>query len=232
VLFVVLRRCGGRLPPDPGPITCFVGNEPVPKTYGGDGAGPLRIGIAMKRDRLEKLDYSKFAYQLGHEMGHVMMGTRLTNGLVETLCDAFADQVLEDLADLWPSKYSDHRPWAEYGEAFREYRGLMEREDLARLPATVRNAVRRRQWSRVRAYLRGRQAELDASPYDKTGYALRRLGVALLRSGGVPWPELVGITAATEPPSPRDQGFRDDQPLVPERMPPAVRAALRRLGRE
>ncbi len=228
VLFVLRQRCAGRTPPGVHTIVCYASTEPVPKTYEA-GSGVVRVGIALSRERLEALDYSQFAYQLGHELGHVLMGPRITNGLVETLCHAFAVQVIEDLAVMWPRKYAHHPPWRDYGQQFRQYGAAEQWRDLAPLPAAIQKTVRRRDWSRVRAYLKRRQTVLDRQPYDRTGYALRRSGVLLLRSGDVPWPDFVGITAGV---APAGVIGTVEHPLRISNLPPAVRLALRRLGRE
>ena len=45
--------------------------------------------------------YSQFVYQLGHQLGHVMLDPRRSNGLIDTIYTALSYEVLDGMTDQW-----------------------------------------------------------------------------------------------------------------------------------
>ena len=50
----------------------------------------------------------QFAFQLAHELGHIMIETRVTNSLVEVLTTAISYQALDDLSTPWGTLPTRH----------------------------------------------------------------------------------------------------------------------------
>ncbi len=221
---------GGRLP-DNRPIILYVSSGPVPITDATSDPAVVWIGIVLSEDDLHRLDYTRFTFQLGHELGHVIMDARRSNGLIETLADAISLETLDGMAKLWSVKYADFKPWRDYAPHFREYREKHEKEKLSELPHEIQDAVHDGGWSDIALYLKKRQPELDADPFNEAGLALRGLAAMALRSETVPWSKFVGIASLTNPSPAQDNQFRKDLPTDISRAPQDVQNALHRLGR-
>jgi Zn-dependent peptidase ImmA (M78 family) len=77
---------------------------------------------------------------LAHELAHVIMNPRRSNGLVETLADAIAFKVLDDLTTLYAM--SDlSQDWLSYGPRFREYKESVNTYYLGLCPVAVQKAA-------------------------------------------------------------------------------------------
>ena len=166
------------------------------------------IYVALPESGLYGMDYTRFTYQLCHELGHVWMGARRTNGLIEMLADAISLEALDRMAVLWSVKYADFPAWADFAPNYRTYRQRVEEANIATLPSHMRNATADSDWKTVTNYLRKESAGLDKSPYADGAYSLRTLGAMVLRSRDVDWPAFVNITAATSPSPTRDANYR------------------------
>jgi hypothetical protein len=151
--------------------------------------------------------------------------------VVVTLAEAISVDVLDALADRWPVEYAHYEAWKKWAPAFHAYGTWVEQFHLSRLPPEVQGDVRDKRWAKVTAYLKRRQAELDAAPTTEAAYDLRTLGAVVLRSGPVPWRGLVGFAALTDPPPSKDPTCRWDLPIDLARAPKDVQAVLRRVGR-
>ena len=57
--------------------------------------------IRIRLDVNGGLTYAQFAYQLGHELGHVMLGLYRSNGLLEACAIAVSHEILDGLAIRW-----------------------------------------------------------------------------------------------------------------------------------
>jgi hypothetical protein len=149
--------------------------------------------------------YSQFAFQLGHELGHVMLDPRRTNGVVEALAIAVSYEVLDRLGVKFAE--SPAYPWlADYAKNFKPYREGDEKIVLDKLPAEVREMVARKRWEQVAAYVLAHRAEMEAGHADDRD--VQTLAAMALRSGEVDWGSLAGIAGCTTPPPSGDPGFR------------------------
>lgn len=231
ILQVVQGLSSGAKLPDNRPIVLYDSSGPVPITDATSDPAIIWVGIVLSEDDLHRLDYTRFTFQLGHELGHVIMDARRSNGLIETLADAISLQVLDGMAKLWRIKYADFEPWKDYAPHFQEYREQHEKEKLSELPREIQDAVQAGRWSDITVYLKKRQPELDANPFNETGLALRNLGAMALRSDTVPWKSFVGMASLTNPSPSQDGKFNQDLPTDITRAPPDAQDALHRLGR-
>jgi hypothetical protein len=228
VVEVVQKRFSGFAPLDRRPIVCHASDSATPFTDASSSPTSIQINIAMQ-DTLDRLDDARFAYQLAHELGHVMMDARRTNALIETIADALSYQVLEDLTALWQQRYTD--PWKSWAPNFVAYRQEREKYYLARFPQQIQTAVAQGRWEEVTAYLQEHQAELEKDPFtsDGTGgFALRSLGATALLSQSVPWKRFVGIATFTDPSPDQDGRYRTDLPILLKQVPNDARAAIAR----
>lgn len=231
VLQVVQNRFGHTLPRDNRPLVCYVSTEAVPRTDARRNAGQIRIGLALPRECLQGLDYTNFAYQLAHELGHVMMDAHRSNAVLETLADAVSYQALEDLTVFWRKKYANYPAWRDWAYHFREYRAAREKQYLAHLPHSVQVAARQGEWQKVTLYLKQHRAELERAPYAQEGsggLALRSLGAQAFLSQPVPWRDFIGIALLTNPAPQQDGRYRQDLPLEISRASQKAQRAVAR----
>ncbi|MCM0080000.1 M48 family metallopeptidase [Geomonas sp. Red32] len=218
---------------DPREIKIGITSRPVPYIDATTDPKFLLIFLSMTDDDLMvRRDYAKFAFQLGHELGHAVMGPLRTNGLIETLADAFSYEVLDRMNRLWERKYSATRPhWASWASHFTDYQKNEEAERFAGLPASIRNAVGEPDWPQVPDYLKNNLGILEMNLTEEAGLRLRSLGASALRRNKIPWKDLLGISGFTTPSAKDDPGFRSDLQTEVHLLPNAVRNILPRIGR-
>jgi hypothetical protein len=162
--------------------------------------------------------YAQFAYQLGHEIGHVMLNPRRTNGIIETIATAFSYEVLDRLAKDW-QKVPPFEYVRSYAPEFRNYRVETEQNALEKFPSFVGSAVARNDWVTVRAFLAGHPDELDQLSEEAAagtnGRAWQALAAMSLRAGTVDWSEVADLGQCTEP-SPRVDSTMRYSPITRE----------------
>jgi hypothetical protein len=171
--------------------------------------------------------YAQFAFELGHELGHVMLDPRRANGIVEAICDATSYEVLDQLGDRvenapaysWLTDYAPH---------FREYLHNDEDTTLAGFPADVRDMVRQNRWSDLAAYLHQHLSVVD--PYQPHERTLQSLAAIALRAEPVDWGGFTGLAACTNPTPDQDPRFKI-LPITPDCVD-RVSDVLRRIGVE
>ena len=231
VLQVVQKIFSGAKILDNRPIVCYLSSEPVPRTDCTSDPAIVWIGIVLPKESLNRLDYSRFTYQLGHELGHVLLDARRSNGLAETLADAVSYQTLDEMTKLWRVKYSAYQPWKDFAPQFGEYGEQRRKEWTSHLPRPIQDAAQHGRWAEIAFYLKKRHLDLDANPFNDEGLALRNLSAMALRSGAVEWRNFAGIAALTDPSPSQDKRYRQDLPTDLSRASVDARKALRRLGR-
>lgn len=205
VASIVTDLFEGRRPPLDLPIVCYLKtippigsrDQPVsPDTTLDDWDHPkqIRIGVTSSTPV-----YAQLAFQLGHELGHVMLDPRRTNGVVETIAYALSYEVLDRIADKWimVAPFSYLRGW---DKNFRTYRNEDEGNVLARL-TEIRAAVDKRDWKAVRQYLYKHRSEQDqtsqAEIAGQHGRDIEALGAMALRGNApVPWRRFIGLAVA------------------------------------
>jgi hypothetical protein len=200
-------------------IDCFR-RESGPITIATDPAR-YRVGLSVVGRR-----YAQLAYQLGHEMGHIYLDPRRTNGLLETLAVAVSLEILDAMATRW-SEHPPHPHWQSYAPEFRRYREHTEARYLAKFPVEVQTAVREQRWRDVARYLTLRRDDQDANAIDRS---LNVLGALTLRAQPVRWRNYIGVGSHTNPPPDSPTRFRDDL-QVDLAQTPALLPDMRRIGR-
>ncbi len=164
-----------------------------PLTSVDDPTNPTRINIRITAD---KTYYAQFAYQLGHELGHVMLDPRRANGIIETICNATSYEVLDRLGDRVES--SPVYVWlGDYGPRFREYLKQDEKSTLDQFPQDVRDMVHQQRWPDLAAYLHQHLADME--PHKPKERATQNLAAIALRSGPIEWGPLTGLAGCTTP---------------------------------
>lgn len=205
-VLAVTREVTRRAPPAGlRPVVCYVRPQgPIcdatskPELY--------RVGLTVTGR-----GYAQFSYQLGHELAHIMLDPRRTNGLLETLAMAFSLRVLDELDARW-RQAPPFGNWRSYAPAFGDYRRRQERRLLAGLPPEIATLVEGERWSQVALYLRYRRADQDAHPEDRS---LNMLGALAARASRPAWPRMVGLGSWTSPPPERDGAFRSSLAISP-----------------
>jgi hypothetical protein len=230
----------GRTPPLDLPIVCYwkhppgIGStqlEAFPETTLDDIYKPtkIRIGLAVNGRY-----YAQFAYQLAHELGHVMLDPRRTNGVIETIASALAYELLDRIADRWEMAPSFPQ-WRGWGVNFRMYRTNDEQARLARFPDEVHSAVIQRDWPSLRRYLYRHRAEQNQTLQDEIqsihGQDIQALGAISLRSSPVPWKRFVGISIACSSVPLSLQGGPQPPSAFSPKCLPALSGALCPIGR-
>lgn len=230
-LEVVQRRFANVNPLDTRPIVCYASSEAVPRTSPTIDPKIIWIGLVIPSSRMQALDYSKFAYELAHELGHVMLDAHRTNGVIESICDAISYQALDDLTELWAKKYANFAPWKDFAIQFHRYRVARQNEHLSVYPAEIQSAIRQERWNAVVPYVKEHQKELDKNlvePEGPYGLNLRSLNARLLLSRPVEWRAFRGIGTLTTPSPEQDGHVRFDLPLDLLRTPREVQEAIAR----
>jgi len=94
-------------------------------------AGEIRVRLNVEDRR-----WAQFAFQFGHEMGHIVCGyaeyPNPNKWFEETLCEAASLFVLSRMAETWRTR-PPYPHWKDYAASLRKYRD--ERTAVARLPA-------------------------------------------------------------------------------------------------
>ncbi len=228
VLLIVSGMFAHEAAPESRPIVIKLAD--TPRLDVTSDADQIMIYLALPDNSLYGMDYTRFTYQLSHELGHIWMGARRTNGLIETLADAISLEALDRMAVLWSAKYADYPAWGDFAPNFRLYRQRVEAAGIAALPAPVRSATADSDWKAVTRYMRTETAVLDKSPYASGAYSLRTLGAMAMRSHEVDWTAFVNITAATTPSPSADTRYREDLAVHITALAPATRNSLARAG--
>ena len=156
--------------------------------------------------------YAQFAFQLGHELGHVMLDPRRTNGVVEAICIALSYEVLDRIGDK--VRDSPAYPWlGDYAANFRPYQRNDQQSMIAGFPAEIRDLVKQKRWPELADYLRAHRREMEAGHDDDR--SVQTLAAIALRSERLDWGELAGIAGCTSPSSSDDPRFQV-LPLTPD----------------
>jgi hypothetical protein len=218
---IVRRRFRAAPPCGDRPIECFR-RHPPPQLVDLGNESKYRIALFVS-DR----HYARLAYQLAHELGHIMFDPRRTNAAIEMLATALSLQVLDDLAARWQLR-PPVASWREYAPCFREYREVAEEQRLNQVPARVRSALASRDFDTVAGFLRAlRTGQEHAGIHSR---AREMLGAIALRSGGIEWPQTKGVAALTTPTPDEDGRYRDDLDLDLKQASEYVRGLLKRIG--
>ncbi len=181
-------------PPVNVPIVCHLDPNDGPKTTTDNWAQPTRFTISVTTGT----SATQFAYQLAHELGHVMLNPARTNAAMETLCTALSYDVLDRLAQAWSGE-SAPRLLA-YAPEFTQYRLKVESIALPYAPVEIRAAVDQGRWTEVGGYL---SWETEEEIVDPRARDLQALGAMALRSKPIPWNRLVDLGNCTIP-SPKE----------------------------
>ena len=205
-VWLIISNCFGQSkPPLDLPIICYwkrippVGSPQFPHVPETTLDNPLHPKVIMIGLAVDGPYWAQFAYQLGHELGHVMLDPRRTNGVVETIASAISYEVLDRLADRWQMivPFPHMRGW---GKNFSQYRMNDEQTRLARLPEEMRLAVSARDWIAVRQYLYKNRIEQNQTSQAEIGSEhgrdVQALGAMSLRSGPVQWKKLAGLAVS------------------------------------
>jgi hypothetical protein len=131
----VLESAGGALP------ARFPGRSLPPIEVSRSNAGPITLfqpgpaGEFRVRLDVEGRHWSQFAFQFGHEMGHILCGiVEYENPNLwfeETLCEVASLYVLGRMAESWKAA-PPYPNWKDYADSLAKYRH--DRMEKARLP--------------------------------------------------------------------------------------------------
>jgi hypothetical protein len=218
VAMVVSEIFGSTQPPLLAPIVCSLG-PPPPRTSLDDWFKPRQIRINLTvRDR----GYAQFAFQLGHELGHVMIGVYRSNQAFETIATAVSLEVLDRLTTEWQAQ-SRYPSWANYAMAFRKYREDREVGALDRLGLKEVWQARGLESIKRRIRLDNQTIDIKAGGVSSDlGRELQIVGAMVMRLEFSPWLGVVGLEACTSPSPELNHNFMILPPLrtcVQQRAP-------------
>jgi len=190
---IVADKFGAR-PPIEVPIQC-VWRDDVPETM--TFPGQIVVLLSAKDEH-----WAQFAFQLGHDLGHVYLGSLRSNAFIETLATAMSLEVLDELARRWATNPAIPGT-SDWAKNFSLYRADNETIELNKLPE-IKDAVASKDWNLIHLYIRLRSwdAQLTrASVGSEGGRALQVLAAMALRSQPVDWAKFVGFahSSSTEP---------------------------------
>jgi hypothetical protein len=160
-------------------------------------------------------DYCKLAYQLAHELGHVMMDPSRNNGAIEMLAVAVSLKALTELAAKWATN-PPHPSWKGFAGNFLSYREGAITTEVGALPGRIQEAVKNADWHVVAKYLLEQRKVLDEKPCERP---LNVLGALYLMAKSLPWPDLRGLASKTVPAFAIDPSFRLNAPFLPAEIP-------------
>src|SRR5579885_1882808 len=122
--------------------------------------------------------YAQFAFQLAHELTHVMLDPRRSNGVVETICNAVSYEVLDQLGER--VTVSPRLSWlTDYAPHFREYRIDDQKSNMEKFPREAREMVQEKRWTDLSRYLAEHTKEVEPSAAQER--AMQTLGAIALR---------------------------------------------------
>jgi hypothetical protein len=221
----------------PKPILCFVVfNDPtLPPMTTFDDHSQIRIRLVegTPKHAVSERGYSQFTYQLSHELAHVMMDPRRTNGVMETIAVALSHKTLAEMAARWSTNPPAPPVFgaASYAGEFISYSNGEKSKYLSTFPRLVQDAVSGQQWKAVSLYLRYRRDDQDKDSEDRN---LNTLGAIRLLSEPIDWESIVGVAAYTPrpllPAETQVQYVDFDLPHILSNRP-KLSDCLRRLGR-
>jgi hypothetical protein len=162
-----------------------------------------------------------FAFELTHELGHIMVGPARTNGAIEALVTAIS---FEAVRALGYTGYIDD---------------FVIPTDLRQLSPEAERQHKAQRWDGLRALVaerRDRANELESRPPKgirelQERRSLRVLGAVLLLSGPIDWSRFLDFAHKYATPSlGEDGGLRCDSVIYEERLPQDEMAVLGRLA--
>jgi hypothetical protein len=181
------------------PIYChFEPWRPSPITILSGGQIDIYLTVAERR-------WDQFAFQLGHELGHVMLGPQRTNGIIETICYALSYEVLDALGEKWSSGafLINRVRFVAYAPNFKIYKENDQRLTMANFPKEIGDLVAKHRWLELSRYLHTHESESeDISPAGAVGQRARNiqaLGAIAIRSGAITWKSFLGLANCTTP---------------------------------
>jgi hypothetical protein len=210
VLFVVRKRMPASPPQGERDVICGLHNCDPITLWPSPSPSIYRILLNVQGDF-----WAQLAYQLGHELGHIMLDPSRTNGVIEILATAVSLQTLSDLGRKWASAIS-FRDRTAYAKHFGTLRATNSQEQMTKLPEEVYKAVSSKDWVQVSKYLHLQRDTLTKLPEHRP---LNHLGAVLLLERGIPWPEIVGLGSRTSPDFSQDPGLRKDLQITPQDIP-------------
>jgi hypothetical protein len=195
---VIQEMFHGEAPPLPLPIVVNYGG-PMPLTSLDNEGVPRKIFVRITTPGSQ---YDQFAYQMGHELGHVMLNPRRTTAVIETLCTTISYEVLDRLSDRWNGPHQPLVYLRSYTPQFHNYAAADLQIHLATLPASIRTAVAGQDWTGVRAFLKIQQRVEDGFENRGEGQPgnrdIQALESIVLRTQPIPWENYVGFAACGE----------------------------------
>lgn len=239
VLAVLAGMITQDLPHGKRPVICDIWEEPYPQTdVVSDTHSPYRIHIG-RHD--QSCDWCMIAYQLAHELGHVILGPNVENNLCETIRIALSLEVLDRLCDLYSAR--DDGMWGDrdYPKEFRVYRERAELRSVSNmqpndtaLTASLIQAIELRDDKPLVAFLHEQIPSFDVENYrsqlgNRRDFTrgLEMIGAIALRFGDVNWNDFVGLVQRMHPTEWNSHTLRSIKPD----NPPLPVDVLRRLGR-
>jgi hypothetical protein len=229
---IISELFNGRVPPVNLPIFChFLRPQPyVPITRLDNWEHPTRIDIYLST---EERYYAQFVFQLAHELGHVMLDPRRSNGVVETLCMALSYVALDRMSQRW--KTHPYAPWRPYASRFTYYLQCDQDARLDLFPTDIRVAFIHHRWDKLARYLRKHRSDQEQLSAEEIisdkGRSIQCLGAIVLFNEPAHWDRLHHIAACTTPNPEEDATFRR-LPLKGTQCLSPISELLRRIGRD
>ena len=208
------RFPGRALPPievsrtDKNPITLFQRGP----------AGEIRVKL-----NVEGCHWAQFAFQFGHELGHVLCGNVEVENpnlwFEETLCEAASLFVLGRMAESWKTA-PPYPNWKDYSDALAKYR--RERMEKAKLP----------EGATLAGWFREKEVSLRKDPRQRDlNLAMASQILPLLEEAPEHWEAVAALNAIHGDASrPFRQYLRDWSQSAAEKHRPFIRKVAERFG--
>lgn len=170
---------------------------------------------SIKLANIGARDYCKLAFQLSHEVAHVLMDPSRSNGAIEMIAVAVSWRSSDLLSETWEVS-PPYTTWKAFAPEFREYHKRAIAEAFSELPNPIQAAVAVADWEEVARFVRERRDELESNPCNRP---LNSLGAWCLLQAGVPWHEVPGIAGKAQIDERSDGAFHGNAPFRPDDVP-------------
>lgn len=175
--------------------------------------------------------FQRFAYELGHELGHTKMGPHRSNVLIEVCAELISLCTVRGIGSAWlrQSPYRDKNiNWTGLASV-DDYIAKAEAKAIDNLPAAIIDAYKSAGYDDRVKLLQSVRAEIEKQKLtDKESRAFQQASAHLILRKGDYWlQDLLGIAMHTDPSPEQDPECRKDLPVLPDAIPAWIPDHLR-----
>jgi hypothetical protein len=157
---------------------------------------PYVIQLAL--ERVDASDEARLIFQLGHELGHVFLGPRRTNFVMESIASAVSLRMLSGFDAIRLRQ----------GESPQAFRDRMLSGFCGDLPEEYRSIAAAGNWEALRPLFES-NIKSGAEGFSRRSFAAEHVAGAAFLAASPPWSQFVGIAHRGRAVPDRYEGFRE-----------------------